>query len=118
MPNYFLVDDDDGYMPFQVCSCGCEQVHIKSIQAFCRQEDCDVNFYDIDMIQGLKSNIENYPEKYCPSSRRNAITVQFYCEEGCLFSLTIAQHKGRNYVEGKTTPNAAFPEDDEFEVIE
>lgn len=117
MPNYFIVDNDEtGLGSSQVCKCGCENVHLKSIEAFCRHEDCDITFYEIDMQDGLKGIIEKYPEKECPSPRRNALIVYFYCEDGCEFSLVILQHKGNNMIDGHSV-QIPF-DDDEFEVIE
>lgn len=117
MANYFIVkDDNDNLGLTQVCSCGCENVHIRSIEAFCRHEDSEITLYAIDMKHGLEDTIGYYPAKDCPSSRRNALIIYFYCEEGCEFSLIISQHKGTNMINGNST-HIPWP-NDEFEVIE
>jgi hypothetical protein len=98
--NYFMTECGGGRC-IQVCPCGCKNVHLRGINIYCRKEDDKIKLYHIHMENGLEQLLDDFPERSSPSPRRNSIDLLFECEDGCEFSLIIAQHKGDNVIRGK-----------------
>jgi len=98
--NYFITECIGGRY-IQVCPCGCKNVHLQGISIYCRKEDDKIKLYQIHMENGLEQLLSDFPERHSPSPRRNAINLLFGCEDGCIFSLIVAQHKGDNVVRGE-----------------
>lgn len=79
------------------CPCGFENLHHDRVTIFNREEDeSRVRVAETDGISCVMS-IQDNKESDNPSSRRDGIIIDFWCEAGCKPRLAIYQHKGTTY---------------------
>lgn len=80
-------------------SCGDSYLHHANVHVWQRDEDQKEGTLIVSTRnETITSN--NYPMSGCPSPRRNAVAIQFWCE--CCHNinqLNIYQHKGETFME-------------------
>lgn len=77
--------------------CLYDYMHQDKVEVFDRQEDADVGIHAI--VTAGKATF-NYSMNGNPSSRRDGVRIEFFCE-GCdkRSVMTIIQHKGQTFTE-------------------
>jgi hypothetical protein len=83
-------------------SCGSDYLHHELIEVFERREDATYGLHVA--IDNGRMRADTDVSVGNPSSRRDGLTVDFWCE-GCwkISRLSIAQHKGNTWIEFKLT---------------
>lgn len=95
-----LGSDGGGDEQVLLCpKCGGDYLHHDQVKTFCREEDEETVVFNIDFKPPkVTKEIGNLSKN--PSSRRDAVAIHFYCELcSYLGELTIAQHKGRTFLQ-------------------
>ena len=100
---------DDG----SLCCAGCGEaygLHSQSVEVWAREEDADTGLHVEIGSVGLAPYSSTKPNLGGnPSSRRQGIEVHFICENcPAITVLTIAQHKGNEYVTYEVHPTKQF----------
>jgi len=79
------------------CKCGCENLHHERVTIFNRTEDEDrVRVAETDGVNCVMS-IQDNDKSENPSSRRDGLIINTWCESGCQERLAIYQHKGATF---------------------
>lgn len=73
--------------------CGQSMLHHDRITVYQRQKE-DGPTTQINISVGGRINARPDDKYGNPSDRRGGIAIRFWCEMGCIFELTIEQHKG------------------------
>lgn len=79
--------------------CGSDYLHHSSVEIWQRKEDQEKGTYISSSREETTVNTDHSMVD-CPSSRRDAVSITFYCEE-CpnIIRLDMTQHKGCTYME-------------------
>jgi hypothetical protein len=79
-------------------SCGIENLHVNKTFNYSRGEDKKiVQRTTQDAGGNVKIEHVDNVESGNPSDRRDGLKIQFYCEAGCMVTLSMAQHKGNMF---------------------
>lgn len=79
--------------------CECGYLHHDGVLIWHREEDQETGTLVVSVPSQTKI-FEEASMKGCPSPRRDAVTIQFWCEQCLYYSmLDIIQHKGSTYLE-------------------
>jgi hypothetical protein len=84
--------------------CGHPMLHHDRVTIYQRQEE-DGPATQIRVGAGGRINA-GPSESGNPSSRRGGIAIRFWCEMGCIFELTIEQHKGSSIIDWRKAPDS------------
>lgn len=93
-----MFEPDDGLAHFVLhCPvCGFEFTHQRRVEVFEREEDKETGLRVTVTRDEVSQNSDLTGN---PSSRRQGLTVDFYCENGCYFTMALSQHKGQTFLE-------------------
>ncbi len=85
-----------GLADWVICPlCQGEFIHLREVRVYQREEDDPTNCVVIGATSGVSSSLA--VEGRNPSLRRDGVELEFECELGCEFRVTIAQHKGNTF---------------------
>lgn len=80
-------------------SCGGKYLHHSTVRVWHRKEDAETGTFVISKRKKTEVFCD-HPMNTCPSTRRDAVGIEFWCELcSAISQLNISQHKGQTFTQ-------------------